>query len=119
MKKIIIILILLSIISVIGCNNEQKSVEGRGDWKEGKKSDEQIIQDLRDELKECREISERQYEVGIKLLTALNKIKEENENIQYVLDEFEFSYLTKRNAIDEIYWHTDEIENILEELEIK
>ena len=119
MRKIIIILILLSMFSVIGCNNEQKSPKGRIDWSKIKKSDEQIIKDLKDELEECKDMFNEEYELLLEHRKALKDIKEENEEIEDMLDEFEHDYLTKRNAIDEIYWHTFEIEDILEKLEIK
>ena len=99
----------MSMISVIGCSYDQELIEEH----------EKIIRGLE------REIEYLEYDIELlgviieKYRDALEDIKEENEDIGGVLEEFYLGYLTKSDAIDYIYWHVSEIEDILEEFKIK
>ena len=108
MKKTIIILILLSIFSVIGCSDTQ-TIEGQ----------EQQIQKLEKERRELLDYLAIDQEILKLYRDALEDIKEENEDIRGILEEFYLGYYTKSEAIDAIYWHTSNIEDILEEFKIK
>lgn len=89
-------------ISVIGCSYDQKNIQDL----------EREIEDLEFKVTASEVIIEKYRD-------ALEDIKEENEDIKGVVEEFYLGYLTKSEAIDAIYWHVSEIEDILEEFKIK
>jgi len=104
-KKIIIILILLSMISVIGCSNDQEHT--------------QEIQDLEREIENLKFDLALSHEINKMYREALEDIKEENDDIEGILEEFFFGYLTRSNFMDGIYYHTSNIEDILKGFNIK
>lgn len=109
MKKIIIILILLSMISVIGCSYDQELIEEQ----------EKIIRDLEKELKWSNGKVVISEEIIKIYRESLVDIKEENDSILYAVDDLYYGYITKSEAIDSIYYHASNIEDILEEFNIK
>ena len=117
MKKIIIILILLSIISVVGCANEQ-GIPKKTNWK---KSDEQTIQTLEKEVRDLEEENNSLRKAVKYSIEALANIGEEVDDIKGIVEEFELGYYTKSDAIDEIYgniYRIDDIfDNIIKKLE--
>lgn len=116
MKKLIIILILLSMISVIGCSNDQELDQEI--LVEILNEQEQEIVDLQKQIKELEAENKTLREGGLYLIEKLKEADDCLDNIYEAVEDANSGYITNKEAIGRILVNILRISDIFRELGI-
>ena len=116
MKKLIIILILLSMISVIGCSNDQELDQEI--LVEILNEQEQEIVDLQKQIKELEAENKTLREGGLYLVEKLKEADDCLDNIYEAVEDANSGYITNKEAIGRILVNILRISDIFRELGI-